>query len=154
MIRVFISAYKPVNEPNEKLYYVYIIEIINNGRCHRIERRYSNFLVLHKQLRKTHQTPEFPPKRVIHNTVKVLEVRRAGLEAYLRELLLIEPPPRPLLAFLGVQPQPSLTEIECEEPTHQPMLSFQPSLYLDSSDSSGSCSDIVIKGVLQGLYGQ
>ena len=57
------------------------------------------------QLRKTHQTPEFPPKRVIHNTVKVLELRRAALEAYLQTLLLVEPPPRPLLDFLGVQPQ-------------------------------------------------
>ena len=50
MIRVFVSNYKAVHEPNEKLYYVYIIEVINNGRSHRIERRYSSFLVLHKQV--------------------------------------------------------------------------------------------------------
>ena len=53
MIRVFVSSYKAIHEPNEKLYYVYIIEVVNNGRSHRIERRYSSFLVLHKQVSTT-----------------------------------------------------------------------------------------------------
>ena len=50
MIRVFVSSYKAIHEPNEKLYYVYIIEVVNNGRSHKVEKRYSSFLVLHKQV--------------------------------------------------------------------------------------------------------
>ncbi|XP_037081135.1 sorting nexin-24-like isoform X2 [Pollicipes pollicipes] len=104
------------------------------------------------QLRKTHQTPEFPPKRVIHNTVKVLELRRAALEAYLQTLLLIEPTPRPLLDFLGVQPQPSLIEVECQEVSHQPLLAFRPNIHLEGG--AGRTGDIVTEGVLTGLYGR
>ncbi|WAR11112.1 SNX24-like protein [Mya arenaria] len=49
--------------------------------------RYSEFEELHKQLKKVVDTPEFPPKKVLKFSHKVVEQRRVALELYLQGIL-------------------------------------------------------------------
>ncbi|XP_061432249.1 sorting nexin-24 isoform X2 [Lethenteron reissneri] len=67
-------------------YTVFKVEVTMNGRKHFLEKRYSEFHALHKQLKKVIKTPEFPPKHVRNWVPKVLEQRRQGLEYYLQLL--------------------------------------------------------------------
>ena len=86
-----------------KSYFVYIIEVSTSGQFRRVERRYSQFLSLHHELKKTFKaTPEFPPKKLRNSTDKVLEQRRRGLESYLQHFARMEPPSQAVLDFLEV----------------------------------------------------
>ncbi|XP_029140423.1 sorting nexin-22 [Protobothrops mucrosquamatus] len=80
---------------------VFKVEIVCNGRKHCVEKRYSEFYALHKRIKGSCQVPDFPPKRVPNWMVKVLQQRRAGLEAYLQGVILQNQTlPKELLHFL------------------------------------------------------
>lgn len=70
-------------------YTVYNIEIHLSSRCHRIDRRYSEFHELHRVLKKSFQfvLPSLPPKKVNNLNKKLIEQRRTGLQLYLQSLL-------------------------------------------------------------------
>ncbi|XP_063170426.1 sorting nexin-22 [Candoia aspera] len=84
-----------------KAHTVFRVEIVCNGRKHCVEKRYSEFYALHKRIKRSCQVPDFPPKRVPNWMVKVLQQRRAGLEAYLQGVILQNQTlPKELLHFL------------------------------------------------------
>ncbi|KAL1114962.1 hypothetical protein AAG570_007785 [Ranatra chinensis] len=107
MNEINISSYRLVQDT--KPYFVYKIEIIIDdlGLHKTIERRYSAFHSLHRELRKHFRTPPFPPKRVRCSQLKVLEQRRQGLERYLQEMFQFGPSRGHLISFLGI-PSPSV----------------------------------------------
>ncbi|KAK8782891.1 sorting nexin-24-like [Amblyomma americanum] len=161
MIRVFVPAYRQVEIPNGRRYIVYCVEVTVSGVCHRLERRYSTFHSLHKKVKRMlgSQAPSgFPPKRLRGLNPKLLEQRRAGLERYLQDLVRIPALSSQLLSFLEV-PAPlspavsnSVDSDDQEfKPLHQPILGFPKDPYLDTS-SSDSLPDIVMQGVMNGLF--
>ncbi|WAQ98827.1 SNX24-like protein [Mya arenaria] len=95
----------------------------HNARAYS-SRRYSEFEELHKQLKKVVDTPEFPPKKVLKFSHKVVEQRRVALELYLQGILESETIPRSFFKFLEV---------------HLPR-------------SGSILPDIVVQGVREGLY--
>ncbi|CAN0369633.1 unnamed protein product [Lampetra fluviatilis] len=111
-------------------YTVFKVEVTMNGRKHFLEKRYSEFHALHKQLKKVIKTPEFPPKHVRNWVPKVLEQRRQGLEYYLQGILYEnEELPKVLLEFLSIRHLPSihkadsydsLDDLDSEEPRGPP----------------------------------
>lgn len=70
-------------------YTAYCIESYLNGKCHKVDRRYSEFFELHRTLKKCshHQLPNLPPKKVRNLSQKFIEQRRNSLEEYLKHLL-------------------------------------------------------------------
>lgn len=72
-------------------YTVYCIELYLNGKCNKIERRYSEFHKLNRTLKKyfnQDRIPQLPPKRVVRNlSEKLIEYRRTSLEDYLKKVL-------------------------------------------------------------------
>lgn len=155
MIRAYIPHYRQVEGEGGRSHYVYILEVCYTGRVHKIEKRYSAFHSLYKELRKAYPTAEFPPKRLRNTTSKVLETRRAGLESWLHSTLLFEPTPPALLAFLQVHNyQPPHQECE-SSPAHQPVLIFTRDPYLNArASTTPTIANSVIKGVLTALYDQ
>ncbi|XP_078475643.1 sorting nexin-24 isoform X2 [Lampetra planeri] len=143
-------------------YTVFKVEVTMNGRKHFLEKRYSEFHALHKQLKKVIKTPEFPPKHVRNWVPKVLEQRRQGLEYYLQGILYEnEELPKVLLEFLSIRHLPSihkadsydsLDDLDSEEPRlcHQPVLAYSRDPYVLPAMSEG-LPNIVVDGVLQGL---
>ncbi|XP_006811683.1 sorting nexin-24-like [Saccoglossus kowalevskii] len=138
----------------------YRVNVTISGRTHTVDKRYSECHALHKQLKKTISTPEFPPKRVRNWGSKVLEQRRQGLEIYLQALMESDILPKSLLTFLKISNLPSrslsydsLNDLDGETPgaTHQPMLTYEDDPYLTTS-TEDSLSDIITEGVKQGLY--
>lgn len=163
MIRAYIPRYRLVEGESGRSHYVYTVEVCYLGKVHRIEKRYSAFHSLYKELRKLYPTAEFPPKRLRNTTSKILETRRSGLELWLHSVLLLQPSPPALLAFLQVvNYQPPHQECEGsgseESPSHQPMLVFSRDPYLVTAHSSSSTSsglpNMLIKGVITALYDQ
>ncbi|XP_019623747.1 PREDICTED: sorting nexin-24-like [Branchiostoma belcheri] len=102
MIDVSIPQFKQIESGDEKAYTVFVIEVCAAGRRHTLEKRYSELHTLHRELKKTYLTPEFPPKRVRNWNPKVLEQRRRGLETYLQGLIHQDILPKILLDFLEI----------------------------------------------------
>uniref|UniRef100_A0A670ZBF9 Sorting nexin 22 n=1 Tax=Pseudonaja textilis TaxID=8673 RepID=A0A670ZBF9_PSETE len=97
---LFLPSLSP-SLPLSDIWNVFKVEILCNGRKHCVEKRYSEFYALHKRIKRTCQVPDFPPKRVPKWMVKVLQQRRAGLEAYLQGVILQNQTlPKELLHFL------------------------------------------------------
>ncbi|XP_070542113.1 sorting nexin-24-like [Ptychodera flava] len=159
MIKVSIPSFRQVVVEDERPYTAYKTVITISGRSHSVEKRYSEYHALHKQLKKTIQTPEFPPKRVRNWGSKVLEQRRQGLETYLQSLMEQDILPKSLLLFLQISNLPSrslsydsLNDLDGENGvTHQPMLTYEEDPYLTTSTEDG-LPDIISEGVKQGLY--
>uniref|UniRef100_A0A8C6XQF1 Sorting nexin 22 n=1 Tax=Naja naja TaxID=35670 RepID=A0A8C6XQF1_NAJNA len=149
-----------------KAHTVFKVEIVCNGRKHCVEKRYSEFYALHKRIKRTCQVPDFPPKRVPKWMVKVLQQRRAGLEAYLQGVILQNQTlPKELLHFLKLwhgQQEPHLGWDEDSsfqdfssyaQLSHRPGVSFHSDPYVLPS-STDLLPNIILSGVLQGLYSQ
>ncbi|KAK7077143.1 Sorting nexin-24 [Halocaridina rubra] len=157
MIRAYIPRYRLVEGESGRSHYVYTVEVCYLGKVHRIEKRYSAFHSLYKELRKLYPTAEFPPKRLRNTTSKLLETRRAGLELWLHSILL-QPAPPALLTFLQVvNYQPPSQECEGsgseESPSHQPLLIFPRDPYLNSRNvCTPTIPNMLIKGVITALY--
>ncbi|KOC67345.1 Sorting nexin-24 [Habropoda laboriosa] len=168
MYQVFISGYRLVEVSHGKPYYVYCIEVLETetGTRYFIERRYSEFSALHRTLKKGNaDVVPFPPKKVRNCQPKVLEQRRAALEVYIQKMLRLSTTKQQVLNFLGIEePTPGVsyksTYKNTEEPQHihsstlghQPVLTFQCDPHVQSSAMSNSLPDIVINGVLLGIY--
>lgn len=88
MVQILIPSSHTVQCKNGR-YTVYNIEIHLATRCHRIDRRYSEFHELHRVLKKSFQyvLPSLPPKKVNNLNKKLIEQRRTGLQQYLQNLL-------------------------------------------------------------------
>jgi len=161
MIRASIPTYRPVEEENGRSYTVFSIEFYQLGRFQAVEKRYRAFHSLHKQLKKVHVavSPEFPPKRVRNWNSRVLEHRRKGLELYLQAVLKLNPVPKPVLSFMGIQAvshdssSESLLDTSESMISHQPIVSFVSDPFI-SANTSDSLMDMVVKGVTKGLYNE
>ncbi|KAB7496643.1 Sorting nexin-24 [Armadillidium nasatum] len=170
MIRAYIPKYKLVEQDGGRNYYVYALEISYAGKLSKIEKRYSAFHRLYKEVEKSYITGYFPPKRIRNTSHKVLELRRTGLEAWLQLVLKIQPIPNSLISFLEVSNyqhpvDTGSAELEPkEELSHQSLLVFPKDPYL-SPDSQPECysierycsvntplADTITKGVLVALY--
>merc|ERR1712150_297224 len=108
-------------------------------------------------LKKSIQTPEFPPKKVLRWNSKVLEQRRLGLQNYIQGIFQGETVPKSILKFLNINfvrtgSEESVDQFSFEHTlTHQPTIGFpQDAFLLDNCRSS--LPDIVSEGVIQGLY--
>ena len=90
MVQILIpsSAQKQCKN-GRTVYTVYNIEIYLASRCHKIDRRYSEFHELHRVLKKNFQfvLPSLPPKKVNNLNKKLIEQRRTSLEKYLQILI-------------------------------------------------------------------
>lgn len=142
--------------PTEKPYYVYTVDVNINGRHRCVERRYSQFHSLHRQLRKEYQTPAFPPKRVRCSQPRLLEQRRRGLELYLRTVFQHSASCRSqIMSFLGLPPHSALEtceDLESEVPLdHAPIYMYKTDPYLQPSTKS-DLPDVVVNGILMALY--
>ncbi|XP_060564404.1 sorting nexin-24-like [Ruditapes philippinarum] len=156
MIRVSIPSYQKV-EGNGDSYTAYRVDVFQSGSCHTLQKRYSEFEELHKQLKKLIETPEFPPKKVLKFNQKIVEQRRVLLEAYLQGVLEGETIPRSFLKFLEVNLPRSGSfdslDVGLSEPavSHQPMVGFIKDSFLQENYRS-ILPDIVSQGVQNGLY--
>ncbi|KAK3602352.1 hypothetical protein CHS0354_013346 [Potamilus streckersoni] len=156
MIRVSVPSYRKVEEGNDS-YTVFKIDVFHSGRFHSIERRYSEFEDLHKQLKKMITAAEFPPKKVLKWSPKVLEQRRQGLQLYLQKTLEGDMIPTSFFKFLEVSISKSgsfesLDQVDAH-PTigHQPMVGFSKDAFLQENYRS-ILPDIIVEGVHQGIY--
>ncbi|XP_076300989.1 uncharacterized protein LOC143219079 [Lasioglossum baleicum] len=106
----------------------------------------------------------FPPKRVRNCQPKVLEQRRAALELYTQKMLRLSATKQQVLNFLGIESRTAPAshkstykvpeDTQYDQPNvlgHHPVLTFRCDPYAQSNTSS-SLPDIVINGVLQGMY--
>lgn len=50
MTQIYIPRYRLVDETPEKPHYVYVVEVLEGGKHYRIERRYSAFHCLHREV--------------------------------------------------------------------------------------------------------
>lgn len=51
MSQLFIPQYRLVEESSVKSHYVYVVEILHSSKRHTIEKRYSAFHSLHREVR-------------------------------------------------------------------------------------------------------
>ncbi|CAL1543888.1 unnamed protein product [Lymnaea stagnalis] len=155
VIRVNIPSFRKVKEGDD-VYTAFSVDVWIAGRHHVIEKRYSEFEELHKQLKKIIKTPEFPPKKVLKWNTKVLEQRRLGLDTYFQGVLEHEPTPNVLLLFLETDMldhsmENYLKGDEEQKTSHQAVITIDASSYLQKSNK-GSLPNIVSEGVTMGLY--
>ncbi|RDD45179.1 Sorting nexin-24 [Trichoplax sp. H2] len=69
-------------------YTAYAIEIVEGTALQIIEKRYSEFLDLHKSLKDVcRNLPKFPKRTLMKNNPKVVETRRKLLEIYLQDIV-------------------------------------------------------------------
>lgn len=167
MYQVFISGYRLAEVSHGKPYYVYCVEVLEteSGTRYFIERRYSEFSALHRTLKKENaDVAPFPPKKVRNCQPKVLEQRRAALEVYIQKMLRLSATKQQVLNFLGIESRTPCASYkssykDTEDPQqvdtstlgHQPVLTFHCDPYVQSSSTS-CLTDIVINGVLLGIY--
>lgn len=168
MYQVFISGYRLAEVSHGKPYYVYCIEVLEpeTGTRYYIERRYSQFSALHRTLKKENaDIASFPPKRVRNSQPKVLEQRRAALELYVQKMLRLSATKQQVLNFLGIETRTASASYKSTykdtEDTqhvhpnafgHHPVLTFECDPYAYPNGTSNSLPDIVINGVLLGIY--
>lgn len=133
---------------------VFILDIWVSGRHHVVERRYSEFEDLHKQLKKLIKTPEFPPKKVLKWSNKVLEQRRVGLESYLQGVVLFETVPKAVFEFLEIPVENEGIDFEknaAYSSMHQAVITFAEDAFLQDTNR-GTLPDIIAEGVTMGLF--
>lgn len=168
MYQVFISGYRLAEVSHGKPYYVYCIEVLESetGTRYFIERRYSEFNALHRTLKKENaDVAPFPPKKVRNSQPRVLEQRRAALEVYIQKMLRLPATKQQVLNFLGIEDRtPGASYKNTYKDTedqqyvntntlgHQPVLTFHCDPYVQSNATPNSLPDVVINGVLLGLY--
>ncbi|XP_078388579.1 sorting nexin-24-like [Cetorhinus maximus] len=148
---------------SEKVHTVFQIEVLNNGRKHLVERRYRDFQALHKKLKKTTKTPDFPPKRGLNRRPKALEQKRTGLEAYLQGLVCDNQHlSREILDFLNIKHIPAgkqtntLSILEQLDLQNYRCFCHQVVTFTKDAFAHPSTTDLLpnvtVMGVLQGLY--
>ncbi|CAG5128200.1 unnamed protein product [Candidula unifasciata] len=153
VLRVSIPSFRKVKE-GEDSYTVFLVDVWISGRHYTIEKRYSEFEELHKQLKKVMKTPEFPPKKVLKWNTKILEQRRLGLHAYFQGIVDQDPPPHSLLLFLETDVLDHNMDFQDEElqnSSHQPVIILDAKVFLQDRQRA-SLPDIVVEGVIQALY--
>ncbi|KAK6179226.1 hypothetical protein SNE40_011635 [Patella caerulea] len=155
LIKAFIPGFRKVKE-SDHAFTVFTVEVWNSGQKNILEKRYSEFEELHKQLKKIVVTPDFPPKKVMKWNAKVLEQRRLALQTYLQSFLDRDSIPKSLLRFLEVNIYTGSMEsldrlIDNNTETHQPLISFSFDAFLNENSKS-TLPDIVVEGVTMGLY--
>lgn len=171
MLEVHIPSVGPeAEEPRqspEKGHMVFRVEVRCRGRRHSVHRRYSEFHALHKRIKKLYKVPDFPSKRLPNWRTRSLEQRRQGLEAYIQGILYLnQDVPKELLEFLRLRHFPvdpkatswgTLGEFLPSDSSssqlhHRPVISFCRDPYI-CVPSPEPLPDVVVNGVLQGLYG-
>ncbi|KAG9341176.1 hypothetical protein JZ751_019615 [Albula glossodonta] len=152
-IEVSIPSLEREVDESGKLRKLFRVEILFNGRKHFVLRRHTEFQNLHRKLKKILQTPDFPSKRSPHLRQKPLEQRRQELEEYIQDILYLnDEVPQEMLDFLQVKHFPSgnkISSFDCQL-QHQRVVGFSKDPYLQDSDSD--LPDVIVDGVLQGLY--
>ncbi|XP_047720052.1 sorting nexin-22 isoform X2 [Prionailurus viverrinus] len=170
MLEVHIPSVGPeAEDPRqspEKGHMVFRVEVLCRGRRHIVQRRYSEFHALHKRIKKLYKVPDFPSKRLPNWRTRGLEQRRQGLEAYIQGVLYLnQDVPKELLEFLSLRhfstdPKASnwgalgefLPKNSSSQLHHRPVISFCMDPYV-CIPSPEPLSNMVVNGVLQGLYG-
>ncbi|XP_039075146.1 sorting nexin-22 isoform X3 [Hyaena hyaena] len=170
MLEVHIPSVGPeAEDPRkspEKGHMVFRVEVLCRGRRHTVQRRYSEFHALHKRIKKLYKVPDFPSKRLPNWRTRGLEQRRQGLEAYIQGVLYLnQDVPKDLLEFLSLRhfstdPKASswgalaelLPKNSSSQLHHRPVISFHMDPYV-CIPSPEPLSNMVVNGVLQGLYG-
>ncbi|XP_067829546.1 sorting nexin-24-like [Heptranchias perlo] len=146
---------------SDKVHTVFRVEVLTNGRKHVVDRRYRDFQTLHKKLKKTTKTPDFPPKRGLNRRPKALEQKRTGLEAYLQGLMCDgQQLPREILDFLNIKHVPSrkqtlsaLDELDLQNYRcfRREVVSFTKDAFAYPT-AADLLPNVIVAGVLQGLY--
>ncbi|XP_032720633.1 sorting nexin-22 isoform X3 [Lontra canadensis] len=117
-------------------------------------------------IKKLYKVPDFPSKRLPNWRSRGLEQRRQGLEAYIQGVLYLnQDVPKELLEFLNLRHSPAdskasswgalgefLPNDSSSQLHHRPVISFYTDPYI-CSPSSEPLPNVVVNGVLQGLYG-
>uniref|UniRef100_A0A8C0NS00 PX domain-containing protein n=1 Tax=Canis lupus familiaris TaxID=9615 RepID=A0A8C0NS00_CANLF len=170
MLEVHIPSVGPEAEdprPSpEKGHMVFRVEVLCRGRRHTVQRRYSEFHALHKRIKKLYKVPDFPSKRLPNWRARGLEQRRQGLEAYIQGVVYLnQDVPKEFLEFLNLRHFPTdpkasswgalgefLPNDSSSQLHHQPVISFRMDPYI-CSPSPEPLPNVVVNGVLQGLYG-
>uniref|UniRef100_A0AC11B639 Sorting nexin 22 n=1 Tax=Ovis aries TaxID=9940 RepID=A0AC11B639_SHEEP len=170
MLEVHIPSVGPEAEGTrqspEKGHMVFRVEVLCRGRRHVVQRRYSEFHALHKRIKKLYKVPDFPSKRLPNWRTRGLEQRRQGLEAYIQGILYLnQDVPKELLEFLSLRHWPTDPKAgnwgslgEClpgnngSQLYHRPVVSFPMDPYI-CIPSPEPLPNVVVHGVLQGLYG-
>ncbi|KFQ31910.1 Sorting nexin-22, partial [Merops nubicus] len=155
MIVVSIPAAVTASSP-DKAHTVFQVEVLCNGRRHTVTKRYSEFQVLHKQIKKTCKVPDFPPRRVPNWLPKALEQRRQALELYLQGVLCYNKElPQDVLDFLKVRRGQQDTEAgglpTGRLPSLRPVVGFSTDPYV-RPPLTELLPDAVLRGVVEGLY--
>ncbi|RWS31778.1 Sorting nexin-24-like protein [Leptotrombidium deliense] len=155
MVRVLIPSSYQCESKKGNSFTVYCIEVYQNGKCYKVNRRYRDFYHLHREMKKFYETPEFPPKKVRNSNQKLIEQRRLALERYLQGVIKNDFIPKEMSEFLSL-PQEKL---ESHALRHQSLIAFTTdyrsvnrSPCHSGSSSSSSLPDIVVKGTLDGFY--
>ncbi|XP_076984294.1 sorting nexin-22 isoform X2 [Tamandua tetradactyla] len=159
MLEVHIPSVGPEAEGSrqspEKSHMVFRVEVLCGGRRHTVPRRYSEFHALHKRIKKLYKVPDFPSKRLPNWRTRGLEQRRQSLEAYIQGILYLnQDVPKELLEFLRLRHFPIDPKASSwgSQLHHRPVISFCVDPYICSS-SPEPLPNVVVNGVLQGLYG-
>uniref|UniRef100_A0A8C5KK03 Sorting nexin 22 n=1 Tax=Jaculus jaculus TaxID=51337 RepID=A0A8C5KK03_JACJA len=169
MLEVHIPSVGPEAEgprqSPEKGHMVFRVEVLCSGRRHTVPRRYSEFHALHKRIKKLYKVPDFPSKRLPNWRTRGLEQRRQGLEAYIQGILYLnQDVPKELLEFLRLRHFPTdpkasnwgtlgkFLPSDSRTLLHRPVIRFcvDPYTYAPAPEP---LPDVVVNGVLQGLYG-
>ncbi|XP_063301950.1 sorting nexin-22 isoform X1 [Pelobates fuscus] len=156
MIEVYIPSVGHQVVKSDKPRFVFKVDVLFNGRRHTLDRRYSEFLALHKLLKKICKVPDFPPKRVPNWMSKVQEQRRQGLETYIRGVLYYnQDVPKELLDFLKLRHFHSSRK-NCSLDSwlaHKPVVGYYKDHYVLPPDTD-IIENMVLEGVLRGVYQQ
>ncbi|NP_001093648.1 sorting nexin-22 isoform X4 [Equus asinus] len=159
MLEVHIPSVGPEAEgprqSPEKSHMAFRVEVLCRGRRHTVLRRYSEFHALHKRIKKLYKVPDFPSKRLPNWRTRGLEQRRQALEAYIQGVLYLnQDVPKELLEFLSLRHFPTDPKASSwsSQLHHRPVISFCVDPYI-SIPSPEPLPDVVVNGVLQGLYG-
>uniref|UniRef100_A0A3B3QM13 Sorting nexin 24 n=1 Tax=Paramormyrops kingsleyae TaxID=1676925 RepID=A0A3B3QM13_9TELE len=152
-VMVCIPSFRSEDSTMEKGYTVFKIEVLMSGRQHTVEKRYSEFHALHKNLKKVMKPPEIPSKHVRNWVPKVLEQRRLGLEQYLQTIIMENDVlPKIFLDFLNIRHFPSLPKTEsCGKLSHQPVLLFLRDPYVLPA-ANDTFSNVITEGVIHGIF--
>ncbi|XP_014243646.1 sorting nexin-24-like [Cimex lectularius] len=145
---IYIPSYRLVQDT--KPYYVYLIQVCARelGLFGTVEKRYSAFHSLHRELRKQFSTPPFPPKRIRCSQVRVLEQRRKELETYLQTMFHFVPSRNFVTNFLGLSLS-SNHSVNSDNHHHQPIFKLENSMFTKRT----GLPNIIKDGVLDALYG-
>ncbi|XP_064619708.1 sorting nexin-24-like [Lineus longissimus] len=162
MITVYVPSFHKIEDASSS-YTVFRIEVVIGRRCHILEKRYSEFEDLHKQLKKVIKTPDFPPKKVLNRHPKVLEQRRQMFQTYLQDILDSGKIPKSLISFLGISLSSNdklslATSIDSLDQLsghhgicHQPVIAFKDTMF-KYHQQRGGLPDIVTQGVVDAIY--